>query len=383
MSKSNDKPPDGYSQQWSAYNKAQMDEKRLFQLLLYELCAGIKEPEQDVGNKRLSLTDMIFSSVFKTYTTFSTRRFTTDLREAQEKGFIRKVPHFNSISHYLRKESLTPYLELLIEISSLPLKSFEIDFAADSTGFSTYQFYEWCSEKYGTTQRKREWLKVHVMCGVRTNIITTAIITSGHESDYRQFKRLVDDTARNFKISEVSADAGYLGAENMLHVLLHGGMPYIAFKSNSTPDGEPKSTFWKRMLYLYKYRYPEFSKHYHKRNNVEATFSMLKAKFGDRLRSKSQRGCINESLCKILCHNLCVIIQSMYELGIDPMFDIVAEAVPKNQEGSEDTNRMIAEGRIIAGTRNALRRVEEAKSVQGNDGQEENQLNRGQLKLFD
>ncbi len=29
---------------------------------------------------------------------------------------------------------------------------------------------------------------------------------------------------------------------------------------------------------------------------------------------------INELLCKVLCHNLCVLIQSFYELGIDARF---------------------------------------------------------------
>ena len=60
--------------------------------------------------------------------------------------------------------------------------------------------------------------------------------------------------------------------------------------------------------------------HYHRRSNVEATFSMIKAKFGEKLRSRTKTAQKNEALAKVLCHNLCVIIQSMYELGIDPVF---------------------------------------------------------------
>ena len=63
-----------------------------------------------------------------------------------------------------------------------------------------------------------------------------------------------------------------------------------------------------------------FETHYHKRSNVESTFSMIKAKFGDSLRSKTKTAQVNEALCKILCHNLCVIIHSMYELKIEPDF---------------------------------------------------------------
>jgi transposase len=61
----------------------------------------------------------------------------------------------------------------------------------------------------------------------------------------------------------------------------------------------------------------EFLTHYHKRSNVETTFHMIKAKFGQRLRSKTMTAQINEALCKVLCHNLCVVIQSVHELGID------------------------------------------------------------------
>jgi hypothetical protein len=47
---------------------------------------------------------------------------------------------------------------------------------------------------------------------------------------------------------------------------------------------------------------------------------MIKRKFGERLRSKHATAQVNEVLCKILCHNLCCVVQSIYELGIDVDF---------------------------------------------------------------
>jgi len=47
---------------------------------------------------------------------------------------------------------------------------------------------------------------------------------------------------------------------------------------------------------------------------------MIKAKFGQRLRSRTLTAHINEALCKVLCHNLCVVIQSVHELGIETNF---------------------------------------------------------------
>ena len=47
---------------------------------------------------------------------------------------------------------------------------------------------------------------------------------------------------------------------------------------------------------------------------------MIKGKFGGSVRSKSPIAQVNEVLCKVLCHNICVLIQSIYELGIEPTF---------------------------------------------------------------
>ena len=48
--------------------------------------------------------------------------------------------------------------------------------------------------------------------------------------------------------------------------------------------------------------------------------SMIKTKFGGSVKSKSPAAQVNEVLAKVLCHNICVLIQSFYELGIDAQF---------------------------------------------------------------
>jgi transposase len=138
---------------------------------------------------------------------------------------------------------------------------------------------------------------------------------------------LVEATAGNgFTLKEVSADKAYLSGENLLTTLRHKAIPYIPFKINSKAQTNygPKSTVWTRMLSFYTDRREEFLSHYHKRSNVETTFFMIKSKFGQRLRSKTLTAQINEALCKVLCHNLCVVIQSMHELNITPEFQSAA-----------------------------------------------------------
>ncbi|HEX3184248.1 MAG TPA: SWIM zinc finger family protein, partial [Pyrinomonadaceae bacterium] len=72
-----------YTQDWKSYNRAQQHEKSELQAYLYELCKNLPEPEQRTGRPRLALADIIFSSVFKIYSTVSGRRFSSDLREAK------------------------------------------------------------------------------------------------------------------------------------------------------------------------------------------------------------------------------------------------------------------------------------------------------------
>ena len=74
------------------------------------------------------------------------------------------------------------------------------------------------------------------------------------------------------------------------------------------------------MFFYYNLHREEFLTHYHQRSNVESTFSMVKAKFSDSVRSHTDTAMKNEVLCKFLCHNICCVIQSQIELGIDPVF---------------------------------------------------------------
>ena len=307
-----------YKQVWKAYNSAQTNEKARFLALLYELCSGIDEPIQSMGRTRQPMADMIFAAAYKVYTSVSTRRFMTDFKEACLRGYISKMPCYNVIISYLEKPEMTPYLQYLITQSALPLKSVETNFAVDSSGFTTCQYDKWFDAKHGKEEIKRDWVKAHVMCGVKTNIITSAEISGAHGADHNYFAPLVNETAKRFDVREVSADKAYSSYANMRLVEAKGAVPYIDFKVNASDKG--KCEVWNRMYHFYQFNREAFMMHYHKRSNVESTFSMVKAKFGGFVRSKLPDAQINEVLCKILCHNLCVLIQSACELGIEATF---------------------------------------------------------------
>lgn len=325
-----------YAQNWPAYNAAQTTEKAHFLTLLRDLCSGVQNPPQGNGRPHLPLGEQVFCATFKVYSGMSARRFATDLRTAHTDGLISDAPAYNSVLRYLEDEELTPIIHELITRSALPLKEIESDFAIDSTGFTSTQLVGlWQSEKYGSKRPRVEhdWLKVHAVCGTKTNVVTAVEVTEKNTGDMVYFKPLFEETAAHFTVREFSADKGYSSRDNLELVESAGAVPYIPFKSSSKPDARwsRKSETWTRLYHFFSLHRDEFCAHYHKRSNIETTFSMIKRVMGDSVRSRTRVAQINEVLLKVLCHNIRVLIHEMHELGIEPGLSVGTVPCQKNQ----------------------------------------------------
>ncbi len=129
---------------------------------------------------------------------------------------------------------------------------------------------------------------------------------------------LASSVARGFDVRELSADKAYLSNGNLTAIEAAGAVPYIPLKANSRPTG--KSDAWRRLYHTFEARNDEFLACYHKRSNVESTFSMVKRKFGASVRAKALPAQVNEVLLKCLCHNLSVLVHAIHELGLAPTF---------------------------------------------------------------
>ena len=81
--------------------------------------------------------------------------------------------------------------------------------------------------------------------------------------------------------------------------------------------GQKADPLWEKLYHHFTLQEANFLAHYHKRSNVETTFSMIKSKFGGEvLLSKSGPAQVNEVLLRVLCHNICVVNKAMYQLDI-------------------------------------------------------------------
>lgn len=317
-----------YRQNWSAYNEAQTTEKARVEMLLKSLCEGIEEPAPNPrgGRPSLPLRDKVFAAVMKVYSTFSGRRATTDIRGAAERGHIAEAPHYNSIFRCLESAETTAILVRLIEESAAPLADIENNagqFAQDSTGFSTTSYERWFSVKHQRVVSNHPWVKLHMMCGTATNIVTSVKVSD--EADCPLLPELLKRTASRFQVKEVSGDKAYLSRDNLEAIESVGAVPFIPFKINSVGMAS-KSPHWRKMWAHFTLKSDDFLQHYHRRSNVESTVWMVKSKFGGAVRSKLPTAQVNEVLCKVLCHNLACIVHAITEFGIDVDFGKPAQA---------------------------------------------------------
>jgi transposase len=302
---------------WTIYNKAKTKEKTMFYTLLDELCAIVKEPEHVIGRKPIPLRDLVFCACLKVYSNYSARKISSDMKHAKDIGFIEKLPHFNSLLAFMNNEFTEQLLMRLITISAMPLRFLEKDFSHDSTGFGCYQYERWMKVRFTQVSNNpeklwRNYVKLHASIGTRTNVITSAEVTRGNTGDSPLFENAAKVTASNFIVRRYSADKAYLSAKNMQIAESLNFLPFIPFKENSKNKNKD-AKLWQYMYDYFQKNREEFDRFYHRRSNVETTFSMIKTRLGEFLRCRNLQGQKNEVLLKCLVHNICCLVQEIFE----------------------------------------------------------------------
>jgi transposase len=306
--------PTYQTQEWSKYNLAKCNERRLFYELLNELCNIIPEKPYTFGRPSTSLRDLVFISCLKLYCNYSLRKIHSDLKLAEQAGYIAKCPHFNRISEFFNQETTYYLLQKLITISALPLKELEDSYSMDASGFAEYSYDRWMRTRFSKpTTEWRNYVKGHVCIGTRTNVIISAEVTYGNFHDVKQAPKLLEPL-RMFDPKEVSADKAY-NAKLVFQIIdSMGAMPFIPYLKSRNPEANKNNPeIWVRMYQLFKNQKELFMRRYHKRSNVETVFSMIKMRLGEFLKSKNYEAQKNELLVKFLCHNICCLVQEIYE----------------------------------------------------------------------
>ncbi|MEA3248470.1 MAG: transposase, partial [Nanoarchaeota archaeon] len=290
-----------YSQSWAKYNLAKTNEKRLFYELLNELCQLIPEQPYRFGRPPIQIRDLVFISCLKIYNNFSSRKIAFDTQQAEMAGYIKQAPHINRISDFMNNPITYDLLQRILTITAMPLKNLEDAYSMDASGFGSYQYERWMRTRFsGSKTQWRNYVKGHICIGTRTNVIIGAEVTYATGSDISQAPKLLE-TLKDFKPKQVSADKAYSSYKILKTIDEMGADPYIAFKTNTNPS-KKSPEIWRRVYFHYVKNKEQFLKQYHKRSNVETTFSMVKTRLGEFLKSKNYESQRNEVLLKFICH---------------------------------------------------------------------------------
>ena len=311
-----------YQQDWAIYNPAHMNMKYHFRHLLRDLVALVEGPVHQRGRRPTLYADQIFCLVYKQYVGTGLRELDTDLREAVYNHYVGAAPSTSTLARYMDDPALTPILHDMILCSAMPMHRYETKFAIDSTGFSSDRFARWFSAKWGQVveHMTREWVKLHLICGTETGIITCADVSNWRDHDNRYFAPLVADTAEHFDMHQVAADKAYTSRNNYAQVDGLGAVLFAPFKSNVVPPQANDDSAWARMLRLFLTDYDRWVADYHVRSISESGISKLKRLFGDSLYFRKVVAQCNEMLCRIIAYNLTVVIYQMYERDLVPAF---------------------------------------------------------------
>ncbi|MDG7038453.1 MAG: IS5 family transposase [Nitrososphaerota archaeon] len=159
-----------------------------------------------------------------------------------------------------------------------------VDIAIDSTGIKAFNRGEWIRQKWAV---RRGWVKLYITCDIDNHLITSVQVTDEHESDGKEFNKLVDGAKGTVgKISRVFGDSAYDSRANFNFAASAGADPVIKPKMNST--GRSRGSYIRAQTVREFLSDPQAWKKKHRygqRWQVETVFSSLKRILGEHFTS--------------------------------------------------------------------------------------------------
>lgn len=299
-------PREGGGRDSSADHYVNTHEKEGVARLLSGLCRGVEWRLPSKKRARRILPHMPFSIIWKVYSQLAARPLEADLRQFRRDGLNDFAPSHSSVLGYMKLKQMTPYLHWLIAVTASELKDREYKFAVDSTVRYKPTYYEKVDDATGKKERRRGRLKLHLICGAETFVITAARVTRFNCQDIRMFRPLFAQTLETgFKVGIIFGDEAYWSPRLFEFVRGHKAVPIITPKMMHKRKGVVPADS------------PEGSR---ERNAVETVNSMLRAKFRKELRSMDRLTQENELLSQVVCHNLRVLYRFSQRRGLVPTF---------------------------------------------------------------
>lgn len=206
-------------------------------------------------------------------------------------------------------------INLLQQINLLLLKDIvknKLNILIDSSGIRIFARSIWFCLRIKREISKRDCDKVHLAVCADLLLILNWRITNGKRHDCPFFVILLEP----FKwLGNVVADKGYLSRINFQFVHDRKGQAYIPFKkgkkkgSTDSPKSHPA---WKFAFHFWKALNGIYMSIYHQRSRIEAVFSAIKKRYGDKLNCKSAKMRRKEMSLRLIAYNVRILICARY-----------------------------------------------------------------------
>ena len=163
-------------------------------------------------------------------------------------------------------------------------------------------------------------MKAHVNIDEDSLMIMSYSLTDSNVHESVEFEKNWNNLPDNVTPLKSLADSAYTSNDILQLVRESGAIPYHGVKKNAVCKKHPKTSYDK-LVYFARHFPEKFNDVYCMRGLVETVFSMIDARFGYRIRCRSDIGRKNEVHAKFASHNLrmiCVKILFKYSLASRP-----------------------------------------------------------------
>ena len=225
----------------------------------------------------------------------------TDVRIQSILG-ISKLPCKSTMNNYdLKVFTIKTLYELNKKIIGFWVKK-PVDLALDASGIRLVGRSVWFNIRTKRKIRKKDCDKVHIAASLCSLLITDFAITNSRKNDSPFLRSLLKGYKR---LGLILADKGYSNKTNALFVCKKEGAFFSPFKLNANAKGLDIWAYLQRIWKIFPTICQEI---YNKRNVVEAVFSALKRKYGDRLYHYKWYMRRREMAMRFIAYNIRVII---------------------------------------------------------------------------
>ena len=252
------------------------------------------------SNKLYSNFKHLFLLIYKQFRKFTYEELLTDLASNLDLRLylgLNKLPHYTTLIKFAKKLPSQIINKLIVSFKQLISTPKRV--AIDATGFSLDNNSSHYCKRVGIPYKKRPFMKTTFIVDIDNYIILLTKMRKGHKHDTKDAYPLINMLSKYYKPDKLYADRGY--DSNEIFKLVFEKLkayPMILQRNLKIPKHRRSGTY--RKITYDEFDYGE----YLQRNKIETCNSMIKKRFGSKVKSKRTKCQRVEIFLRIVAYNI-------------------------------------------------------------------------------